>query len=376
MHNRRLFPALAALLGAAACSSEPHSDTLAPDLAFTRHPQAGAVIVASNAADGNALLVFPRDAEGTLGQPASFATGGRGTGAGLGNQGGITRAGHFLLVVNAGSNDVSVFRQGESELTLVDRVASGGERPLSVTANGPLVYVLNAGGHGNIAGFLLRGDGKLRPLPGSIRPLSADAPDPAQIAFTPDGRQLVVTEKGTNRITTYDLGFEHRPGHPVPHPSAGQTPFGFGFDLRGHLLVSEAFGGATDASALSSYALGRLGGFRVISPSVGTTETSACWVAVTPDGRYAYVANTGSASVTGYRIAANGTLARLSADGVSGQTGQTPNDLTTAAGGSRLYVLNNGAHTISGFVVGSDGSLESLALNAVVPVGANGMVAW
>ena len=40
------------------------------------------------------------------------------------------------------------------------------------------------------------------------------------------------------------------------------------------LFVSEAFGGATDASALSSYRLGTAG-LGVLSPSVKTTETAA-----------------------------------------------------------------------------------------------------
>jgi hypothetical protein len=46
--------------------------------------------------------------------------------------------------------------------------------------------------------------------------------------------------------------------------------------------VSEAMGGIADASAVSSYDL-RRDGFSVVSRSVPTTETSACWIAVTPD---------------------------------------------------------------------------------------------
>jgi hypothetical protein len=45
-------------------------------------------------------------------------------------------------------------------------------------------------------------------------------------------------------------------GAPLVQDSAGTTPFGFAFGKRGQLPVSEAFGGAADASATSSCRLG------------------------------------------------------------------------------------------------------------------------
>jgi hypothetical protein len=111
--------------------------------------------------------------------------------------------------------------------------------------------------------------------------------------------------------------------------SSGQTPFGFA--VRGpDLIVTEAFGGATDASAASSYELNRDGNLEVISPTVATTETSACWVVVTGSGRFAYTANTGSGTISGYRLGTDGALTLLNADGVTGITGanSSPADMT------------------------------------------------
>jgi DNA-binding beta-propeller fold protein YncE len=165
---------------------------------------AGAVYVMTNQAAGNEVLVFDRSADGTLGSPTAHTTGGTGTGSGLGSQGALVLAGsRWLLAVNAGSDDVSVFRVEHGGLTLTDRVASGGDRPISVTAHGSLVYVLNAGGAGNISGFRLTPHGELTAIAGSTLPLSGAAVDPAQVEFTPDGSQLVVTEKATNQIVTY-----------------------------------------------------------------------------------------------------------------------------------------------------------------------------
>ena len=48
-------------------------------------------------------------------------------------------------------------------------------------------------------------DGQLVELEGSARPLSAEDADPAQVAFSPDGRTLAVTERGTDSISTYAI---------------------------------------------------------------------------------------------------------------------------------------------------------------------------
>ena len=69
------------------------------------------------------------------------------------------------------------------------------------------MYVLNAGGAGNIAGFRLE-HGRLSAIANSSRPLSGSAAGPAEISFDPSGRFLVVTEKNTNRLSTYAVDDE------------------------------------------------------------------------------------------------------------------------------------------------------------------------
>lgn len=73
------------------------------------------------------------------------------------------------------------------------------------------------------------------------------------------------------------------------------TPFGLEFDARGDLLVSETFGGRANASALSSYEVDEeSGALSIVSASVPTNQTAACWVVTARHGRFAYVTNTGS----------------------------------------------------------------------------------
>ena len=340
---------------------------------------AGAVYVSSNSPAGNEVLVFPRAGDGSLAAPVAFATGGLGTGGGLGNQGAVVLShnNRRLFVVNAGSNEVSVFAVTRTGLELLDRVASGGMRPVSVTVHRRLVYVLNAGGTGNITGFKLDGDGNLHPIANSTRSLSSAAAGAAQVEFSPDGGVLVVTEKMTNKISTYTVGAGGLATGPNVQPSNGVTPFGFAFSRRGTLVVSEAFGGAPGASALSSYNASAGGSLSVISPSTGTTETAACWVVITRNGRFAYTSNTGSNTISGYGLSRAGELTLLDANGVTATTGSGPIDLALTKDSRFLYSLDNdtGAGTISAFRVEEDGSLTPASGASGLPAGANGLAA-
>src|SRR5438552_9717107 len=226
----------------------------------------GAVYALTNRISGNAVAVFARAADGTLSAAGSVATGGTGTGAGLGSQGALALSddGRWLFAVNAGSNDVSVFRFGRDGLSLLDRTSSGGTRPISLTVHGHVLYVLNAGGDGNISGFALGTTGALTPISGSTRSLSGTNVGPAQVSFSPDGRRLVVTEKTTNLLDVYTVDGNGAASGPASVASAGTTPFGFAFGRHEDVFVSEAVGSA------SSYELGRTGSLTVVSGAVLT----------------------------------------------------------------------------------------------------------
>jgi 6-phosphogluconolactonase (cycloisomerase 2 family) len=330
----------------------------------------GAVYTLTNSPAGNAVIAFDRAADGTLSSQGTFATGGNGSGAGLGSQGAVTLTadGRQLLAVNAGSNSVSLFQVRPGGLELQATVASGGVLPTSVTVHGKLVYVLNAGGTGNITGFVLDHDG-LAALSGSSRPLGAGSSGPAQVAFTPDGGALVVTEKSSSTIDTYAVGADGRASAPVVSPSAGGTPFGFDFDNRGHLLVSEAAGSA------SSYAVSGAGA-TVVSGAVATHQGAPCWLVASKNGRYAYTANAASGTISGFAVGQDGSLALLDPTGATASLGATSHPLDEAFSndGQFLYNLTDGAHVISAFRVGADGSL-TFAGSTAVPVGAAGLSA-
>jgi 6-phosphogluconolactonase len=332
----------------------------------------GAVYTMTNAASGNEVLVYNRASDGSLSYQGAYATDGLGSGAGLGSQSSVTLShnNHWLFAVNAGSNEVSSFAVTESGLQLVDVVSSGGILPTSLTSYKDWLYVLNAGGSGNISGFAVGQDGSLSPIAGSPQPLSnggaGAAPAVAQIAFSSDGSTLAVTEKSTSLIDIYPVE-NGLAGAPVLNPSAGATPFGFAFDRHNHAIVSEASG------SVSSYYI-EGGELNVISPAVVNTQVAACWIAISNNGKYAYTTNAGSGTISSYQIAEDGALTLLNATaGVIG-AGSSPVDMAFSNNGQTLYALANGAHTINIFGMNSDGSLASQG-TVSVPVGVVGLAA-
>ena len=197
------------------------------------------------------------------------------------------------------------------------------------------------------------------------------------MAFSPNGRLLVVTEKATNLIDTFQVGHDDLPGAAQPHASNGATPFGFAFGKRGQVFVSEAFGGAANASAVSSYDTDAEGSIELISGSVPTHQTAACWILVTRGGRLLYTANTGSGSISGYAIDHDGSLELLTPDGRTGDTqpGSAPIDLASSDDGRFLYSLNSASHAIGVFRIERDGRLAALPFLSGLPAGANGLAA-
>jgi 6-phosphogluconolactonase (cycloisomerase 2 family) len=328
-----------------------------------------AVYTQTNSAAGNAVQVLARGDDGSLTPAGSFPTGGTGTSAGLGSQGAValSKDGRVLLAVDAGSNDVASFRVEPDGLQLVGRVPSRGDFPVSVTIHGGNAYVLNAGSVADVAAFRLSRDGVLTPRFGGRAPLTAANANAADVAVAPDGSALVVTERATSQLETFPLrgGI---PGDPVVTRSNGPVPFGFAFDPLGTAIVSEA-----SNSTVSTYRLAAEGGLQLITASAQTLQGAACWVAVTPDGRFAYTGNAATGSISGFSIAADGSLTRLTADGRTASSPR-PNDLAIAGG--YLYAINPIAGSVTIYRIASDGSLQGLGAASGLPTGLAGLAAF
>jgi DNA-binding beta-propeller fold protein YncE len=340
-----------------------------------------AVFVQTDNPSGNQVVAYLRSGIGSLTPAGTYNTGGLGgilAGSAVdhtASQGSLAydSVSSQLYAVNAGSNTVSVFSVRGDQLSLRQVVRSGGTFPVSVAVHGNLVDVLNAENGGSVQGFFAL-PGHLIPLPYSNRLLGLDPTatpqftnTPGQVAFSPDGSQLIVTTKANgNDIDVFGVGFfGYLAPTPVVNSEPGQVPFGVTFDPAGHLVVANA-----GPNSLSTYRLDRNGTVAEID-TVATTQAATCWVA--PAGHFLYASNAGSATVSGFQEAGFSQLSLL------GQTNTDPGtvDASATADGQFLYVQTGGNGVVDEFHVGLEGSLTGLG-SVTVPnsAGGEGIVAF
>ena len=339
----------------------------------------GVVFVQNDDPAGNTVFAYDRSHDGSLAAAGSYGTGGAGGAlAGsvvdhLASQGSLAldAAHHLLFAVNAGSNTVSVFGVHDDQLALRELLPSGGTFPVSVAVSGELVYVLNARDGGTVSGYRVDGH-DVDPIRGSTRALGLDptaTPEfthtPGQVAFTPDGEQLLVTTKAnTNAVDVFRVRDNGRLGAPTVNTLPGAVPFATAFDRAGHLLLAEA--GTNSVAGFDVTRTGTLTPLAVL----GTGQAATCWITATRD--YAFASNAGSASVTGVAAHRDGSLSAV------GQTATDKGTVDAAAtpDGRFLYVQAGGAGTVDGFRISNDGSLTPVTTIAVPGgAGAEGIVA-
>ncbi|WP_300608862.1 hypothetical protein [Trebonia sp.] len=376
----RLLPVAAVAVVAATIAAPAASASTSARHGSPGYPGGGAVFVQTDNTAGNAVVAYDRAADGTLTLAGTYPTGGLGGVLDgsvvdhLASQGSLVydRQHGLLYAVNAGSDTVSVFAVSGDRLALRQVVWSGGTFPVSVTVHGDYVYVLNALGSGSVYGYRVSG-GQLSPIPGSSRSLNltpVTGPNqytntPGQVAFTPDGSALIVTTKANgNDIDVFSVGWGGLlSASPAVNSEPGAVPFAISYDRDGNVLIAEA-----GPDALATFALS--GGVLTQLHIADTGQTATCWVARA--GRYFYVSNAGSASVSGYAAGAGGSLTALG----NTTTGAGTVDASSAAHGHFLYVQTGGAGIVDEFAVSPGGSLTEIGSVTVAgAVGGEGIAA-
>ena len=344
---------------------------------------AHAVFVMTNDAESNEVIAYERTAYGTLSNPHRYKTDGRGSGGKvdpLASQGSLTLSqdNSLLFAINAGSGTISVFRVDGSRLFLLDRAPTEGSEPNAVAQHGSLVYVLNTAGSSSVVGFRLQ-SGKLARIPDSLRFLSGNGVGSASLAFSPDGRFLLVTERTTNRIDVFSVLPDGTLSQFTGNASAGAGAFAVAFAPNGAALVSETGPGGPNSSAISSYSVQSNGTLTPISASVPTLGTANCWNAVTADGHFVYTSNSGSSSISGFAVSNSGALTPIPGTVVGiNPSGATNLDIAVSADGKFLYSLNAGNGSIGVFGIQPvSGTLTNLGTLGGLPAaaGLNGIAA-
>lgn len=350
----------------------------------TNATAAEAVYVMTNNADKNQVIAFESARDGQFYETDRFDTGGRGSGGvtdPLESQGSLTfNPDHStLFTVNAGSGTISAFRIHHSSLELVDKAPTGGSQPVAVAQWGSLVYVLNSGGPGSVVGFRFDNDGRLRQIPDSTQFLSANATGGSSISISPDGQFVAIVERLANKIDTFRVNADGTLQAGVFNSSPAPGSFSATFAPDGKLIVSETGpAGATNGSAISSYTVLANGTLSPVTQSLPTFGAANCWNTITPDGKFVYVSNAGSATISGFAIGAGGVLTPI-ANTVVGNNpqGATNLDIAISGDGNYLVTLDSAIGAISVYSIQSNGQLTPVGDFGGLPksAGFNGIAA-
>ena len=367
MKSIRLLPVVCLLLTGSLSLTQAHA---------AEDEHTGAVFVMTNAASGNQIKTYTRQEDGSLQAGGEFATGGNGSGGTvdpLHSQGSLILSGdhRWLFAVNAGSGTVSSFAVDGAGLTLVDTQPTSGSSPTALAQSGDLLYVLNSGGNGNVSGFHIAG-GHLHAISNSTSNLSGTATSPTSLAFSPNGKFLVVTESATNNVDVFRVHDNGTLSGIVANASAGASPFAAAFTPNGALIVGNV------SNTISSYRLEWNQSLEVISDALPTLGAATCWDVISR-GRYVYTDNAGTSNLSGFAIARDGSLSAIGATIVGvNPSGSTNIDMTASADGRFVYTLNTAAGSIGIFSVESDGSLQRLGEVDGLPAasGLNGIAAY
>lgn len=358
----------------------------APAMASARsrphHPwRDGGNVYVNDNATANTVAAFHRRPDGSL-QPlpgSPFATGGAGTGAGIGSQGSLQTAfdGRYVLAVDAGSAQISVLavrRDGSLRPVPGGTVSSGGAQPVSIAVHDNLVYVANAGaGATNYTGFVLGFDGVLHPLPGSTIALP-DGSQPGDVLFNTTGSKLAATRVGTSLIDSFIVGDDGRLQSAPGAPYAAQGPGPFGSEFRptqpDQLFVSNAHGGAGNGT-VSAFRDARDGTLTSIGASpFADQQTAPCWVEISHDGRFLFAVNTAQPSISSYAIDRDGTLTLLGSTPFRNPTGLGPVDARLSPDGDTLFVVDGGTSQVGAFRVHGGSLTELPSSPTALPAGA------
>ena len=342
----------------------------------------GHVYVNDNSALVNTVTAFDRHADGSLTPTAGspFIAGGAGTGKGIRSQGALQLSsnGGYLLVADAGTNQISVLRirpDGSLRPAEGSPVSSGGKKPVSIAVHGNLVYVANAGAGGsNYTGFTLNAGGRLTPLSGSKFSLP-DAANPGDVFFNSTGSHLVGTEINASVIDSFLVGGDGRltAAQGSPFPAQGLGPFGSEFRPTDptQLYVSNAHNVPLNSGTISAFDVSSNG----VLSSIGTSpfadnQTAPCWVEISHDGQFLFTVNTASNSISSLSIAADGSLSSPVTTLLHGAAPLGATDARLDPSGSDLYVVEGGRDAV-GVLAVKGGALTELTSSPVsLPAGA------
>lgn len=278
-------------------------------------------------------------------------------------------SGKFLFVANKGSNNVSVFTINSSTgaLTAVGAPITVGTAPasLAVDLSGRFLYVLNSNSAPpTVSAFSIdSATGALTQLgtsPYSLTGVTA----PVALSLAPAGGLVYVTGPGSNNLAQFAINplsgaLTAAALLPIAGTGAGSEctactgPVSVTPDPSGYFayVTNQTSNNVAAFGTFSSSSGGLNGGNTTqFSGSPYTVGNTPAWAAFDPYGKFFYVANKGSNSVSAFTR--NGSTGVLTAvPGPAFTAGTNPVFVAVDPSGKFVYAVNNGSNNVSVFSI-------------------------
>lgn len=193
---------------------------------------------------------------------------------------------------------------------------------------------------------------------GDLTPFGAPVPgvtQPRGIVFSPSGRTAYIADSGGDAVAPFRVGEDGRLSPLSPPLPSGDLPFGIAMAPNGRTLYAAHF----NSHDVAAFAVAEDGALTPLGPPVGIGHDNGKGVAVTPDGRFLFVA-TGTPLdpdpdvVVRFDIRPDGSLG---APGPSTPIGASGSGIVITPDGRFLYVACQGSDEVWGFRIGQDGDL-------------------
>jgi DNA-binding beta-propeller fold protein YncE len=244
---------------------------------------------------------------------------------------------------------------------------------MELSPDGRSLYAVNPSGFGSVIQYSVGAGGTLTL---KSPPTVAASPAPVRLAVSPNGRNVYVTSSvsGESLVLQYSVGADGTlsPKSPPSVPTGGNDPLagaaGLAVSPDGRsVYVANSEGIFNLNGTVSQYNVGADGALGPKSPASVPALGHPFELIVSPDGDSVYVSAPSASGANGrvmqYTAGSDGTLTPKSPAAVP--SGIAPSGIAITGDGKAVYTANAGSNTVSQYAVGAGGTLSSLSPDAV-----------
>lgn len=295
----------------------------------------------------------------------------------------------FAYAANSGSNSISEYSiGGNGALTEVigsPLTDSNGPSFVAVTLSGNFVYTVNQ--NHTVSGYSVGVSGALTkiassPFSGFTKPVAALV-DPSdtflyvldqtiwKATIASDGSLTNLTSSGGTSTTHSAFAMDSTGSYLFVADSVANTLTGGAFPVAtgttpvavavhpnaDYVYVANSGSNNVSAFFINDGTNGGAGSLTKVTGSPFAAGTAPSAILAEPSGKYLYVANGGSSTISAYKITATtGALQKIAG---TFSTGSAPDSLSVSNDGKHLYAANKSSGSVSVFTINANGTLTA-----------------